>query len=261
MLSLKTSFTLIATLATTACVVTDTGVGGGPTTLSLGEGSPIIDGDRVRFNGGSSPISVFRSTGQGAGIQKDNNLANPGGYLTIIGQTGSIEGVAASVLAGDELTQGVSVSRTGETSLPSSGSATFTGPYAGTLVNITNQFHYKDHIVGTATVDVDLDNALVDVAITDRSQPSVIDAGSDITFSDLIANDLSLQNDATFEGSATGGGLRSGAFLRATPSNQTITGLLGGPEGEEVAGAVSVDHNFSTATLREQGFFLATDPQ
>lgn len=251
-------FAMASIILTSACVAGASGDGGGPTTQSIGEGSPAIEGDRVSFAGGSTPISVFRSTGQGSGFGKDNNLASPGGYLTLIGQNGNVSGVAASILAGDELTQGASVARTGETILPLSGSATFTGPYAGTLVNISSPFVYKDHIIGQARVDVDLDTAEVDVAITNRSQPAVIDAGNNVTFADISADNLSLDGDATFEGSATGGGLRVG-LLRASPTNQRIEGLLGGPQGEEVAGVVNIDHDLGAAVLREQGFFLAGD--
>jgi len=139
---------------------------------------------------------------------------------------------------------GVQVTRLGETDLPSGGSATFSGAYAGFLVN-TN-LGPAGSIRGDVQLIADFASASISGDITNRS------GGAD----DMLLTSAAITSAGAFSGTTTGGDFQ-GAGTSALDGS--YTGLIVGATGNEVVGGLSITHIFGADTLTEIGGFVAAE--
>jgi hypothetical protein len=153
---------------------------------------------------------------------------------------------------------GVYFSRNSDGTIPNSGSASFSGSYAGFL-STGDASHLYDLVRGDASLSVDFGAGTVSGSITNREY---FDSTTDTTQpADGTLNDLTLSNgtfgsNGTYSGDATGGEI-SGTD---TTSNGGFVGLFGGDNGKETAGAVQIDHSensTSSDAAVETGAFVA----
>ena len=129
------------------------------------------------------------------------------------------------------------------TSIPTTGSAVYTGDYAGFLRqdgiptnNVTNR------IRGNMNLTADFGANSVSGAITNRTLHTIItntlDAGNATT--DVTLGAAPIDAAGAFTGATTGGILVNAATW--TPPVGTYSGLISGPTGNAVVGGVSIAH-------------------
>lgn len=142
--------------------------------------------------------------------------------------------------------------RTAGTSLPLSGSARFHGEYAG--------FTTTRRVNGQVRLDVDFEGGTVEGRITDREfrqrPDNVLDGVNPL--SALRLEQTRLNEDGTFAGE-TGGGQIVNGQQQWNPATGDYAGLLGGTDGEEAVGTMTITHHApSGASFEEVGGFIAT---
>lgn len=145
---------------------------------------------------------------------------------------------------------GAQISRIGESSVPTTGSVTYTGSYAAIVVTGVRDMS-PETVSGAVTLNVDFDTIFNDPTvsgvITDR-----IYAGS-IVADDVILVSTDLLSGA-FAGTTTGGNLNSDGLSAA---NGTFNGLIVGPNSEEAIGSVTIVHDGTTTYTEHGGFILS----
>ena len=143
--------------------------------------------------------------------------------------------------------------RFGATELPASGHASFTGTYAGTLGDLSNDVNLGT-IRGLVSLEADFGTSRVSGEITGRRNQN----DRDFDPVTLLATDLS-RTDGSFVGRTEGG--RS-AFLGHTETEGDYGGLIVGPEGGGAVGSLTIAHTRSPTftVLRETGAFVAASP-
>ncbi|MGH1579234.1 hypothetical protein [Planktotalea sp.] len=142
--------------------------------------------------------------------------------------------------------------RTGTSEMPLTGSARYTGEYAG--------FTTTRRINGSARIDVSFDDNTVSGRITNREfrqrPDNVLDSANSL--SDLSLEETKLNRDGSFKGVTGGGKIINGQEVW-DPAIGRFVGLIGGAEGNEVVGSVAVSHRSpSGADFDEVGGFLAS---
>ena len=260
---------LVAVATLPACGGTTAERAGVPTTavapLTVLRDSPASrSGGTVPSYDPVTDTIAFSSYGMNFGLGRDTtpSLAMPGNFRAygdpqdreaVRGTTDSGGGtvVAVRVLDGGVLRVH---QRTRQTDLPTTGSATFAGTYAGVLANESQLYFSGGLIRGDVELNVDFGGATVDGQITGR-----IDSGGhaygDVTLSRGIL-DLT---DGTFEGTTNGGtpGSSRGPYTTTTGD---YDGLIVGATGGEAVGGVTLRHRGTGALpLIEMGGFVAGD--
>jgi len=188
-------------------------------------------------------------------------LANGGafvpGFTTYLG-TGEELAAYAATISGDGAVfivqspiaelglAGVQVARFGETDLPSGGSATFNGDYAGLFVNSVFLTLAPVLIQGDAQLTADFAGASISGEITNR-----ISAG--FPADDIMLLPTAITSAGAFSGTTTGGN-----FIGETIAfNGEYIGLIVGATGDEVVGGLSVVHDDGFDLFLEIGAFVA----
>lgn len=141
--------------------------------------------------------------------------------------------------------------RDGETKVPGSGSATYTGGYSGFLVDTDN-----DQVVivtGDLTLEADFDDLTVSGEIIDRR----VDEGGPGGFADVTLNSTEITSSAGFSGTTSGGKIM--VVTGATVGNGVYEGLFVDSDGGEVVGSVTIDHLIEGDDYVEVGAFVAED--
>ncbi len=168
------------------------------------------------------------------------------------GETSTGSGYAISVISADTASNvaGAVFGRLGDTTMPTSGTAQYTGDYvAWVATSSDNVGQYL--IYGDATLDVDFDSAMVDGLITNRTDN--FSAGNPL-------NDLTFETTSISDGGFTGT-TSGGAFALAgwTAAAGEYGGVFTGADGQEIAGGVQVTHVRSGTALVEAGAFIVED--
>ena len=151
---------------------------------------------------------------------------------------------------------GIQISRNGSATLPTSGSANFTGQYYGTLVTTkdtgtpSNVGKMSDEIRGTVNMAASFGSApTIQGAITARS-PTL----SGGTHQNVTLASTPLSSDGTFSGTVTGGSISS----ITTTSNGTYQGFVTGTSGAQkgLVGGLALTHTIGpTYSAQEYGVF------
>lgn len=234
-------------------VIDTSGIG----TLSV---SGTADNPTFRVNGNVVPVNIGPSndltfTSIGDRVFKDffGTGGNSNRFLY-----GEIEGgsvvVGASQGLGANAYAVSGLSRDGESEIPLTGTAKFTGKYLGLLQTSNVQSMDRDasrvFVQGDVSLDADLAAATLQGDITNRTL-----GGADpvaIPIEDLSLTVSTADANGVHRGTATGGAL---TFIgaAATTSNGAYTAMLVGPTGGSVIGTVSVEHDPNGATLPTGG--------
>ncbi len=141
---------------------------------------------------------------------------------------------------------GAFMERTGDTVVPVTGTATYTGDYASWFVTASGLSGSR-LVTGAATLNVDFADSSVDGMITDRENHF-----SSETFADIVLVEGSIV-DGQFSGTTTGGG---SSIAGATAAAGEYLGLLTGANAEEAVGGVHLTHTISGTDYVETGAFV-----
>jgi hypothetical protein len=137
--------------------------------------------------------------------------------------------------------------RQGDTLVPTSGSANYTGDYVAWIADDGTYFG-RFLITGDASMDVDFESASIEGTITNR----VDHFNASNTLGDVEFETTSIV-DGGFAGTTSGGAFDTAG---ATASAGEYGGLLTGSDGQEVVGGVQILHE-NAGSLIETGAFIA----
>jgi len=196
-----------------------------------------IDGVQVARIIDQFPIGsgfTFYADGDGSALHAET--ISGGGSVFIVSSPTANLGLA-----------GVQMARLGDTDLPSGGSATFNGGYAGRLVSSTNLAGISI-VVGDAQLIADFASASISGDITNRN------AGGDAA-DDILLLPTAITSAGAFSGATTGGDVVG----LTTALNGAYVGLIVGAAGNEVVGGLSLMHSSLAGTVFEIGGFVAAE--
>ena len=259
------------------CVLTAcSGGGGGTATAPTVVTVPALSqtaGDTevaVEVSPGGDTITVTKS----GGPEATSTLSAPdvGTYRTVFDDVGdytfafvstgdgSVAG-GATYEDGAEQTHGVFYERIGDTDLPTTGSATFTGDYLAMLIDpATGGTLIGAGITGNASLTVDFAESTVSGEITDRGVYSLVSGdpfGSVSGVDPMMLELTSLSATGTFIGDASGGAITSGMSVSTISASSFYSGLVAGADAGEAVGAVSALHTLGLEQFLEIGTFAA----
>ena len=286
----KIPFILIAVAGLSACGGSATSVGPPPTTPIAGNvagtagGStvpltetgmiPVHDlngGDTVAMTIGGTPITgLVRDTTYDKGVLKafiqsaiepitSSTLSNREAGHSGVSSTGAM---SASVMNTDfssagGVLRGANYARVSAGTMPTTGTGTFTGDYAGGMGASSVSAYI---ITGDVTLNADFKKSTIFGSITNRNGWLNIDPQAPTE--SFVKVDLELTDimpDGTFAGTATGGEFANRGTV--TSNTSTYVGLIGGATGTEAAGAVNLLITYDDAgtihNTTEVGVFIA----
>ena len=148
------------------------------------------------------------------------------------------------------------VEGTGETSLPTNGTASFTGGYAGLTSTNIGALDRSVPILGTADLNADFATLSISGTISGRFQ---LDGGIPYRYAPIVLNPAAIQANGTFSGTATGGKIiRIFGSSTSSTTGGGFKGVLVGTTGNEVVGGLVLEH-LSNGSLHffEDGVFFA----
>jgi len=201
--------------------------------------------------GDSTSVTLPRNTTREGGMPDGFRAYGDGNAIAVRGATDSGSGSVYAVRARlDGMEYGLE--RFGETILPTTGSATYTGGYAGVLGDADNDLANRGQVNGTAMMTADFASGAVSGRISDRIN------GNGRVFDDLLLFPTTIDPLTGRFGSRTEGGVLTG--LEYDTANGEYSGLIVGANGTEVVGGVIVIHSDSiSASIVETGGFVLTD--
>jgi hypothetical protein len=229
--------------------------------VAVRDGLNTAAGLRTTVRGGPGDVMAVTYTSPGLTsitliAVDDTAPAVPGfkGYRSVFGDLVIVRGDAetwaahAGIFANDGFER--LHERIGDTVLPTSGSATFTGSYMGLISDISDH-SYRGYITGDTEMFADFDAVTMQGQITNRINTS------NRAFDTLIFPARPIDpSDGRFGGETQGG------ILIGLPdfdgARGVYSGLVVGPAGQTAVGSVVLVHERSgVATLRETGVFAA----
>ena len=261
---------LLSTLAAvTACQTTTTG----PGSINL-QSATINSGDTVT---GTVPTSTndgdFVVVGLEAGIttvlvrQTSMDHGRFRGALVSASGTGGIytrrvaysgessTGDMAASVASFPNRQGAVIARLGNTAMPVSGSANYSGQYVG-ILNGGPVFFGRSHVKGDVAMTADFSAATVSGNITNRQSYNYNPTPFN-TLQDVTLNATAIDGTGAFSGTLTGGAVNG--FGSSIDTSSGYSGLIGGATGNQVAGSMNLTRTyggFSGNQIIEIGVFL-----
>lgn len=213
-------------------------------------------GDTVLVTTNGPPVSAARAVATSFELTRESEYdtgafagyVNTGqasaGHLAQTSSGGGYAGVVISASLGGMA--GGEFGRIGETTLPASGSAQFTGSYAGWFVGDAGYIP-ANHLGGDVALMADFDSNQISGAITNRTI-----SDSPFELEDLMLNATEI-NGGEFAGTTSGGVY---TYPDATVSNGKYSGMIVGADGQEIVGGVTMEHDFDGVYL-EVGAFVA----
>jgi hypothetical protein len=170
------------------------------------------------------------------------------GTPSIRGVRGETGGGAAFVVRREGVEYFGRYERFGNTELPTLGSGTFTGTYAGTLG--TRNAENRGTIVGNALFEVDFGEREISGVIDGRVNQNSRD------FDDLTLQRAELRDDGSFQARISGG---QSPFLGHTETSGRYNGYVVGQAGDGLVGILQLDHSGAPTfvDLVETGAFVA----
>ncbi|MBV1868470.1 MAG: hypothetical protein KUG69_11285 [Marinosulfonomonas sp.] len=249
------------------------GTTGGSTQVGTAHG--VANGQPVAMTiGGTTITGLVRDTTYDKGVlksfvQSEIDVIAGGSYSNReAGHTGvsSTGAMSASVMNTDftsteagGIQRAASYARVSGGTMPTTGSATFTGDYAGGM-GASNISAFI--ITGDVSLSADFGASTISGNITNRvgGQNIVVPGAS--SFEDVALGATAIGADGSFSGATTGGQFADLSIVGAVTSNNgTYDGLIGGATGSEAAGAINLLINYDNGgTVRnttEVGVFIA----
>jgi hypothetical protein len=206
-----------------------------------------------RSNGASASASVFSSlSGRSLTVIAEENPGNSAGtYALVSGR------VTTS-------SSGAAYGRFGTSTLPSSGTASYSGEYAGIAFENYNTPSQAAYVLTTGDVSVQatFTSNRVDGKIINR-QVFGTDGSADPSWSaaNIQMNSTTLTSDGDYQATLSGGGLRS-AGNTTTTNNGRVNGIIGEINGQSTAGILFLNHSLTGSNgdfaLTERGAFSAS---
>lgn len=201
-------------------------------------------------------------------------IPDVGGFVTALDRTGdntfialnqtedSFAGIAVFTDDGTVAT-GVNYGRIGSASVPESGSADLTGDYLSVVTdNSGNDFFSLmagQAISGTIALSVDFEAQTFDGSVTDRQ---VIDLLTGDEVADTTAADVAITNGSWNAGGFIAADVSGGRLVLpgagSVLSEGNLQAFIAGEAGAEIAGKVSIPHNFGGNPTTERGAFVAS---
>jgi len=280
----KIPFILMAVAGLSACGGSTTSVGPTPTTpiagnvlgtaggaTVTGTAHGVADGQPVAMTIGGTTISgLVRDTTYDKGVLKafvqsefdpvtSSTFSNYDAGHSGVSSTGAM---SASVMNTDfksteagGILRGANYARVSGGTMPTTGTGTFTGDYAGGM-GASNVSAFI--ITGDVALSADFGASTISGSITNRVGKVNI-LGTPNNFADVDLGSTAIGADGAFSGTATGGEFVP--FGTVTSNTSTYQGLIGGATGTEAAGAVNLLINYDAGgTIRnttEVGVFIA----
>jgi len=142
-----------------------------------------------------------------------------------------------------------------ETTLPTSGTATFLGDYVGYQARGNNNVW---RATGSAEMNVDFENSSIDGEINNRVISTLIDGTTyaGYTTEDILLEETDFDAAGVFDGTISGGTISNGSAGETVgDSSGTYSGLIAGDIGQEIVGGVSFAFDRNGEELREAGVF------
>ena len=247
------------------------GSGSGPTVITVpAEFNTFGDSDvDVELTPSGDIIAVTKSGGPAAvgtdtapDFSTFRTAIDASGDYTIAFASASSTSTAGGAVYQDgaDETSGVFYERIGETDLPTTGSASFSGDYVGMLTFLNTGGTVEGvGFTGEVLVNVDFENALVDGAITDRALVTLTDLMplDDSSVADLMLTESELEADGSFGGIPTGGEFTVDGDVSSIGPIAGFEGLIAGTDATEAVGGVFVPHSFDGDNFVEVGAFAA----
>ncbi len=154
---------------------------------------------------------------------------------------------------------GLTYRRTGAATVPLTGSATYTGDYAGylrrDLTGPNDDILYR--VNGDVSLTAGFASNLVNGTITNREMRNRINNTivAAVPVADVTLQNANLDNNLAFSGNATGGEVTVAGW---TASPGIYSGVIAGPDGaNETVGAVAINHLNGAIAHTEIGIFSA----
>ena len=263
-ISTKHWFAATCTAFLTACGSTTTPpVNVAPLTQSLGPDVVLLAYDAVTMTYAVTVNGVDQS-----GLSLLNTTASHGPMVGLIDATGTKHAAVAQtdhsliyVAATNSATTpfaAIAYGRLTDTALPTSGSASFAGTYAGMFrradVSPANTVLYR--IRGNAALDANFGANTVSGSIINRKFYDLSGVwDTSFTLSDVALASGSIDATGGFSGLTSGGQITGGAWLETTGAYQ---GVFAGPTAGEAVGGVLIDHAQLNANpfIEIGGFFV-----
>ncbi len=195
-------------------------VGGVDTILPRSSGGPINGWGA--FSTGAQNIALYKTTTSGAG-----------------------QGIVLMSPVAESDYAGVLLTRNSTTTLPGSGNAVFNGEYAGLFAEIADLVAVGA-VSGDAQLTADFSAGTIAGLISNRN----VSGGG---MADLVLSPATINSNAGFSGSATGG-----EFVGETASGGTYSGIFVGASGNEAVGGVTLYHNTGGIDYVEVGGFTVS---
>lgn len=134
-----------------------------------------------------------------------------------------------------------------------SGTATYTGSYAGFLRNGTSSNASMRYITeGDVTLNADFNNDLLSGTINDRRTHEPVGFTERERLGTIVLNQTSISGSSTFSGSTSGGQSSSGSS-----ASGVYSGIFAGSNGQEVVGGVRLNYTLGGNTVEEVGAIFA----
>ena len=265
---------LLSTLAAvTACQTTTTGPGSinlqratdtaghamtGTVPASANDGDTItmtLDGSLV--NTSSDQFTRQTSADHGWFRAAQTIHPSPGGlYITRNAYSGeSSTGAMTATVVSSFGRRGATFARLGNTAMPASGSANYSGQYVGILEG-GPVFFARRSVTGDVAMTADFSAATVSGNITNR-QSYNYNATPFNTLQDVTLNATAIDGTGAFSGTLTGGAVNG--FGSSIDTSSGYSGLIGGATGNQVAGSMNLTRTyggFSGNQIIEIGVFL-----
>ena len=207
-----------------------------------------------RANGASASASVFSS--------------QSGNFLTVIAEENQGNSAGTYALISGRVTSsssGAAYGRFGPSTLPASGTASYSGQYAGIAFENYNTLSQGAYLLTTGDVSMVASFAStgnrVGGKITNR-QAFGTNGVSEPTWSaaDIQINSSAITSVGDYQSTLSGGGLRQ-AGDTTTTNNGRVNGIIGGTNGQSTAGTLFLNHSLTGTNgdfaLTERGAFSA----
>jgi len=282
----KIPFILIAVAGLSACGGSTTSVGPPPTTpipggvagTAGGSTVPLTEtgtvtvhnlngGDTVEMTIGGTPITgLVRDTTYDKGVLKafiqsevepvtsstlSNREAGHSGVSSTGAMSASVMNTDSSSIEAGGILRGANYARVSAGTMPTTGTGTFTGSYAGGAGSPTVSAFI---VTGDVSLTANFGGS-IQGSITNRVGQQNI-AGAQHVFENITLNAATISGAGVYSGSTTGGEFTP---LGAVASQSgTFSGLIGGATGTETAGAVNIQTTYGSGViLTEVGVFIA----
>jgi hypothetical protein len=184
-------------------------------------------------------------------------------HHSAIAQNSDVYAVASANLGATGV-RGLTYGRRGPTELPTTGTATFSGDYAGIFGRdpVAGNQSVFAHIDGDANLAVDMANMSLTGSVTNRMAYDDDGVAAPVTtsFADVQIAGGTIAADGTFDANVTGGERTySGGTYNFVSGS--ANGAFGGATGNAVAGVIQINQtnpNIGMAAHTEVGSFVAT---